>query len=231
MYNLKLNNFHLNPKNSTIYTPKEVSEFLFNLLKDKISKEGFILDPCFGRGSLLIPWTPTYPTFGIDNDPQAFEVESYGSLETDFLQLTRPFTSEQGKDDGDKANLNWLNNNNPALILCNPPFNGYKRKLACEVWLDKIIELFGKEVPMVLFVPMGFRLNSKSNGKRWSKFNNNHYPPISSIISLPLDIFTNVEFHTEILIFNIKDLQEPWKCSRGSKITSLQPHYFFKHYE
>ena len=32
--------------------------------------------------------------------------------------------------------------------------------------LDKIIELFGKEIPIVLFVPMGFRLNGKKNGKR-----------------------------------------------------------------
>jgi len=95
----------------------------------------------------------------------------------------------------------------PALIICNPPFNGYGNKLGSEVWLDKIIELFGKEVPIVLFVSMGFRLNSKKNGKRWSKFTNQTYPPISSIISLPRDIFPEVEFHSEILIFNIPGLQ------------------------
>ncbi|CAG8851340.1 39626_t:CDS:2, partial [Gigaspora margarita] len=41
------NNYHLKPKNSTIYTPSEVSEFIFNLLKDKIIN-GVILDPCSG---------------------------------------------------------------------------------------------------------------------------------------------------------------------------------------
>jgi type I restriction enzyme M protein len=59
---------------------------------------------------------------------------------------------------------------------------------------------------------MGFRLNSKKSGKRWIKFTNQVYPAISSIISLPRDIFPQVEFHSEILIFNI---------------TGLQPHYFF----
>ena len=55
MYNLKLNNYHLNPKNSNIYTPPEVSEFLFNLLQDKV-KASVVLDPCSGQGSLLAPW-------------------------------------------------------------------------------------------------------------------------------------------------------------------------------
>jgi len=55
--------------------------------------------------------------------------------------------------------------------------------------------------------PMGFRLNGQQKG-------NQKYPPISSIISLPLDIFPKVAFHSEILIFNLPN---------------LQPHYFFNH--
>jgi hypothetical protein len=31
MYRIDRNNFHTKPKNSTIYTPKEVSEFIFNM--------------------------------------------------------------------------------------------------------------------------------------------------------------------------------------------------------
>ncbi|CAG8756222.1 2613_t:CDS:2, partial [Cetraspora pellucida] len=67
----------------------------------------------------------------------------------------------------------------PALILCNPPFNGMKPKLAPEIWLDKIIELFGKEIPIVLFVPMGFRANLTLTSKRKMKFENGTYPPIN----------------------------------------------------
>jgi type I restriction enzyme M protein len=54
MYNLKRNNYQLKPKSSNIQTPLEVSEFIFELLRDKI-KGGFILDPCCGQGSLLAP--------------------------------------------------------------------------------------------------------------------------------------------------------------------------------
>ena len=58
MYNLTKNNYHLKPKNSTIYTPKEVSEFIFELLNPHFNvglKGGFIFDPCCGKGSLLKP--------------------------------------------------------------------------------------------------------------------------------------------------------------------------------
>jgi type I restriction-modification system DNA methylase subunit len=56
MYRIDRNNHHLNPKNSTIYTPKEVSQFIFNLLKDQLSpRHELIFDPCSGQGSLLAP--------------------------------------------------------------------------------------------------------------------------------------------------------------------------------
>jgi len=60
MYKMNLNNYHPQPKNSTIYTPSEVSEFIYELLKDKIpkSRASFspaILDPCCGQSSLLKP--------------------------------------------------------------------------------------------------------------------------------------------------------------------------------
>jgi type I restriction-modification system DNA methylase subunit len=55
MYNLKNNNYHLKPKNSNIQTPLAVSQFIFNLLKDKIPPGSLILDPCVGEGNLLKP--------------------------------------------------------------------------------------------------------------------------------------------------------------------------------
>jgi type I restriction-modification system DNA methylase subunit len=55
MYNLTKNNYHLNPKNSNIQTPHEVSQFIFDLLKNKIENCGIIFDPCCGQGSLLKP--------------------------------------------------------------------------------------------------------------------------------------------------------------------------------
>jgi len=53
MYNLKLNNYNLNPKDSTIYTPKEVSQFIYELLKDKfVPNEAYF---CWEK-SIKIGW-------------------------------------------------------------------------------------------------------------------------------------------------------------------------------
>lgn len=195
MYNLQKNNYNLKPKNSTIATPPEVSQFIFELLRDKFPiKKGYpILDPCCGAGNLLKPWLKKgYPTYGID-----IENNSSAVLRKDFL-----------KWDGIDVFHYQVK---PRLILCNPPFNGYGKKLGSEVWLDKIIELFGKWVPIVLFVPVGFCLNLTLKSERYLKFVNGAYPPIASRITLPKNIFPGVVFHSEILIFNIPN---------------LQPHYF-----
>jgi len=201
MYNLKSNNYHLKPKNSTIYTPSGVSRFIFELLRNKIPKDGLIFDPCCGKGNLLEPWrnfvVRNYATHGID-------INYHNSV--NFVQ---DFLTWDMKND-------LRNRIKPQLILCNPPFNGYYPKLGSEVWLDKIIELFGKETPIVLFVPVGFCANLTLKSKRLEKFNNGIYPPIVSRITLPKNIFESVIFHSEILIFNVK---------------GLEPHYFFKHYE
>jgi type I restriction enzyme M protein len=61
-----------------------------------------------------------------------------------------------------------------------------------------------------MICPFGYRLNQKLKSKRWKEIRDN-LPPITTIISLPLDIFPNVEFHTEILCFNTN---------------KLKPHYF-----
>ena len=208
MYNTKLNNHHTKPKNSTIYTPPAVSQFLFQLLKDKIPSDGVIFDPCYGKGSLLEPWKEnSHWTYGSD-------IKSHSSVD-----LIQDFLNWNGGDFSLKIGYRIK----IRLVLCNPPFNGYKNKLGSEVWLAKIIELFGQDIPIVLFAPMGFRLNGKQNGKRWTKFTNQEYPPISSIISLPRDIFPQVEFHSEILIFNIPNLQPHYFFAPTSKIEQRTP--------
>lgn len=184
MYNLQKNNYHINPKPSNIQTPQEVSEFIFELLKDKFPLDGLIFDPCCGKGNLLEPWKNNgWETYGIDQDEN-----STANFKTDFLKIS-----------------SWWNlaNQEPSLILCNPPFNGYKGKAAAEVWLDQIIELFGKEIPIVLFAPYNFRLPWKADSKRLGKFLSGEYPPIASIISLPTKgLWEGVIFHSEVLIFS-----------------------------
>jgi len=108
----------------------------------------------------------------------------------------------------DKDFLKETNNIDCDFVIMNPPFNiGYGRKLAVEVFMDKVLELVDNNVPIIMICPMGFRLNQKVNSKRWRKIRDN-YPPIKSIISLPLDIFEETLYHCEIVCFNC-DLFEP----------------------
>ena len=66
------------------------------------------------------------------------------------------------------------------------------RPLLPEVWLQKAIELFGTDIPIVLFTPYGLRLNQTQQSRRWSKFVDGTYPEICSIISLPKDVFDGI---------------------------------------
>ena len=125
-----------------------------------------VFDPCYGKKSLMIPFMKA----GIS--VSGCEIK-YGN---DFLKRTKPITAD--------------------LILCNPPFNlGVGKRLGSEIFLEKILELRTNKAPIVLFAPMGFRLNQKKTSKRW-KWLRDNCPEISSIISLPLDVYDNVLFHS-----------------------------------
>lgn len=200
MYRVDRNNFYTTQKKATIYTPKEVSEFLFAILQPSVHQDdGVIFDPCVGKGSLLLPWQRNgYTVFGVDIEDQGF----FETEELNYLELTK----EDIRGD-------------ISLVIMNPPFNiddktkeYIKRQyggrpLLPEVWLQKAIELFGKEIPIVMFTPYGFRLNQTEASKRWQKFSSGEYPEITSIVSLPKDVFDGVLFHSEVLCFNLPQLK------------------------
>ena len=102
MYNVARNNFYENGKNSTIMTPKPVSEFLFKLVRNKIDRNGIVLDPCVGAGSLLAPFVEDgFQTIGIDIEPQGFP----NTIHRNFITVEK----------GDYPT--------PSLVIVNPPFN------------------------------------------------------------------------------------------------------------
>ncbi len=188
------NNYHENKKKSTIYTPVGVAQFLLGILYPRIVHidpyEYLIFDPAIGTGRLTDPWYNAGCNVRgcdiVDQGAQCYEFDEYS------------FESRQYK---------WR----PDLVLCNPPFNGASgRKLYPEVFLRHIFDLFGSTQPVVLFVPMGFMLNQRKKSKRW-RWLRDCGARITSIVSLPLDIFEGVEFHAEIVIFNVD---------------GLDPHYF-----
>ena len=186
-YNISKNNYFKNKKDSTVYTPPSVSEYLHSRLNTHISPK-VIVDPSIGKGSLVAPWKKKgCKVIGIDIDKHS-------------RKYCDKFIHGRFEDIGE-----WPCDM-PDLVVCNPPFNGATgRKLYSEVFLRQIVRLFGNRVPVVLFAPMGFRLNQTIKSVRWQWLKNTI--DIASIISLPSNCFEKVKFHTEILIFNVPNLK------------------------
>lgn len=206
--NVNRNDYRNNPKRNDIVTSLEVAHCLFDIISEHIKISAVnskfpkvILDPAVGTGNLLAPWKQFSVNFNLDIKTIGIDIENYNDCVDDFLQTKF-------------EDITYWNFKMPDLILCNPPFNqGVGRKLYSYVFLQKIIELFKNTVPVVLFCPMGFRLNQRKHSNRWKWLRNNKVE-ISSILSLPLDMFNNVEFHNEILFINFPE----WY--------GLKPHYF-----
>lgn len=205
MYRVDRNNFYDEGKSATVYTPAPVSQFLFNLVGVHIDRDKPVLDPCVGAGSLLRPFVANgFKTVAVDIDDQGYP----NTITKNYLAVVKDELSE------------------PSLVIMNPPFNiddktkayirmHYQgRPLLPEIWLQKTLELFGRNVPMILFAPYGLRLNQMLTSKRWGKFVSGEYPGIQTIVSLPKDIYSNILFHSEILIFNLPR-------------SRLKGHYFF----
>jgi hypothetical protein len=191
------NDYHKNKKPSTIYTPVGVSQFLFGILtKPEVPTFLTILDPAIGGGRLTDPWkAPSRTIIGCDIVDPRWSQSKFQFIKGKFEEIDQwpqacPY---------------------PDLVLCNPPFNNAPgRRLYPEVFLEKIFTLFGVTTPVVMFVPMGMLLNQRRKSRRW-RWLRDCGAEITSIVSLPLDTFEGVEFHVEILIFNV---------------TGLKSHYF-----
>ena len=199
MYRVDRNNFYKHQKKATIFTPDYVSEFLYSLIHKHINKTGLVLDPCVGQGSLLKPFKRNgFNVLGIDIENQGFPK----TIVKNYLEVKKGEIKKK-----------------VSLVIMNPPFNidGKTKKyiqenyggrpLLPEVWFSKAIELFGHNVPIVMFTPYGFRLNQSDTSKRWQKFITKEYPEITSIVSLPKDVFDGILFHSEVLIFNLPQLK------------------------
>jgi len=126
------------------------------------------------------------------------------------LRLTAPFKNSESINYEIKDGKDFFKTSEPiscSLVIMNPPFNG-TRPLFPEKFLDHTLNLAGFETPIVMFAPMGFRLNNHKKSERYKKLTS-VYPKITTIITLPIDIFEGKIFHTEILIFNGSNLHLP----------------------
>jgi len=98
------------------------------------------------------------------------------------------------------------------LAICNPPFNNGngERTFLPLLFLERIVAVVPPKTPIVFFAPMAMRLDQSTNSTRW-RWMRDKCPPITSIITLPHDVFGDVKIHSEILLFNMP---------------KLKPHYF-----
>ena len=92
------------------------------------------------------------------------------------------------------------------LVVCNPPF-GQEEK-----FLNRILEVTSPDTPVVLITSYTLRIGAYKGSRRWKSMSSGL--DISSIVTLPKDIFKGARHPTEVLII------------RGGE-HDLKPHYFF----
>lgn len=177
-----------------IATPPYVAEFLHKILEHL--KPAVVLDPSCGIGNLIRPWAKESWTWGVEKNTilLAQAIKPHGPL-----------------DHGILAHFEHIKRSDlhvPDLVLCNAPWNRHWKGLNYpEVFLQKIIELFGPQVPICFLCPMGFRLNQSKGSARAQWLSESNAPKIMSIISCPRDMYDKTQFHSEIILFNIPKVE------------------------
>lgn len=185
-FNTAKNKYFNHEKNHTIFTPPTVCNWLYKIMEPELETVKTVFDPAAGSGNLLEPFreNPNIVTMGCDIEDFGADLDSF--FKDDFLTWRGEF---------------------PKIDLCmiNPPFNHSvesrrkwgKTNLLPELFIQKCFDLFGTDVKAVLFTPMGFRLNTRcyteKQGDRYRAIRDN-MGAITSIISIPLDMFPNPDF-------------------------------------
>lgn len=177
------NDYFNNRKDSTVYTPKEIADQLFDIIYPALQPSS-VYDIGIGAGALSQPYRDRgVVVYGIDIEctPAITHVENF--LTTEYFPKV-------------------------DLVISNPPFNhkesGLGRKLLPEVWLRRIFNAYGMQIPVMMIVPMGFRLNQRRKSARYQWLRDTN---ITSIVALPIDAFNGVAFHAEIIIWNVPNIR------------------------
>ena len=172
-------------KKQNINTDPRLSQWIFELLKEKITS-GLIVDIGSGDGSLLAPWKQAgYNTFGID-----LVENSSAEVKINFFKVDK-----------------WSDicSQSPSLVLSNPSFPPYHTLLP---WLGKIIELFGKDQSIVLFSKPNQRIGNSLDSEVYQKWLSGKFPEIKSIASLYLKMRDDkINYNCELWFFGINGLK------------------------
>jgi len=189
MANLNITNKQ--EKNSTVFTPEELSHYLYKLVTNEYDFKT-IFDPCIGAngGMTKYYYENGYEVVGAD-----IVEEGVNHCHTFFNQ--------------DIHNSNIPNEIKPDLIIMNPPFSGNgkgKNLLYPHLFLKTMFDKFGKDIPLVMITGDNFLNNNGIQSKRLKYISDASFE-ITSIMTLPLDLFQGVEFNTQVLFFNMPKLK------------------------
>jgi len=197
-----INDYVKKPKASDISTPRFLSQFIYDKIKDipNFNKEGIILDICCKEGALSLPFKESgYEVIGIDNKDYSKEFHSQ-FIQCDFLEQIKSI-----KD---------LPIRKPELILINPPWNNpkrlYEKAYLPALFLKHIFKIFGKDIKLVLLTSYTLLENTTihSDGKvsdryRYLESISEH---ITGILEQPLNSFKGVKLWNNTIFFNIENI-------------------------
>jgi len=189
MANLNIKN--KKEKESTIFTPDELSYYIYKIIREQYYPE-IIFDPCIGVSGGMTKYFKKegFKIIGADIDENSKEVCDifYHKSIKDIKEYSKEFK--------------------PELVVMNPPFNGNGRKdlLFPHLFLKNIFEEFGYDMKVVMITGDNFLNNNRKKSKRLKWISDNNIN-ITSIMTLPLDIFDGVLFNCQVLFFNMPKLK------------------------
>ncbi|WP_028880794.1 H-NS histone family protein [Terasakiella pusilla] len=91
------------------------------------------------------------------------------------------------------------------LVLMNPPYvSGDRTTFMPEKFLRHVLDIVPEGTPIVAVMPFNFRLNCRKNSQRLRFLNELN---ITSVITLPFNIFQDTLYSTEIICLNLPQLK------------------------
>jgi type I restriction-modification system DNA methylase subunit len=189
-----LNKTNKEEKDSTVFTPEHLSKTLYNIVTEQYNIEK-VFDPCIGINGGM---TKYYYENGCDVMGADIVNNIQGNICSLFINM------------GIKDLKNYKHNiTKPDIIVMNPPFNGNgrgKNLLFPHLFLKEVFDAFGYDIPVIMITGDNFLNNNRTKSSRLQWLSDNDIN-ITSIMTLPLDVFDDTLFNAQVLFFNMPKLK------------------------
>ena len=186
-----LNKTDKQEKNSTVFTPNLLSKHIFNIVSKEYDFKS-LFDPCIGVNG------------GMTKHFKDSGVYIYGAdIEKGAEKVCDTYFHQDIKASDIPMNVK------PELIIFNPPFNGNgrgKNLLFPHLFLKTMFNRFGEDIPLVMITGDNFLNNNRKDSKRLKYISESNFE-ITSIMTLPLNIFDGILFNSQVLFFNMHRLK------------------------